>query len=193
MTAVVPVGHYLGPIFDEASGQVRFRVRVGRDPEPLDTPGEAAVWLAAHSHPDVPPNTAWTRDQILGLLPDAEEAFEALLRDGLLAEVDDGFADRYRVVPLTVGVGWRPDESGFALGVEGRRVGVDETVLAVWERGADFRTLRQACVDAAPGAPEAALSALVADLHRLLAVSAVYVDVAPDTAVDPAVDTATSR
>jgi hypothetical protein len=189
MTAVVPVGHYLGPIHDEAAGQVRFRVRVGREPEPLDTAVEAAVWLAAHSHPDLPPGTVWTRERVLGLLPGpagAADAFATLLRDGLLAEVDDGFADRYRVVPLTFGVGWQYDESGFALGTEGRRVSVGAPVLAVWERGADFATLRQACADADPRAPAAALAAMVADLHRLLAVSAVYVDVAPVATLDAA-------
>lgn len=179
---IVPVGHLLGPVHDDAVGQVRYRVRVGRDPEPLDTAAEAAVWLAAHSQPEVPAGTAWTRDRILGLtsglVPDADGVLETLLRDGLLAEVDDAFADRYRVVPLTVGVGWRLDESGLAVGVEGRRVSIDETVLAVWERGADFPTLREACADAAAEAADAALAAFVADLHRLLAVSAVYVDVA---------------
>jgi hypothetical protein len=51
-------------------------------------------------------------------------------------------------------------------------------VLAVWERGADHPTLRAACAAAAPGGAGAVLDAFVADLHRLLAANAVYVDVA---------------
>lgn len=180
--AIVPVGHYLGLVHDDSVGQARHRVRVGHDSEPLDSAEEAAVWFAAHSYANIAQPTPWTRDRILDVLPEPRNvvagAVPALLRDGLLAEVDDAFADRYRVVPLTFGIGWRYGDDGLALGVGERAVSVDETVLAVWERGTEFPTLRAACADAVPEAPDAALAAVVAALHRLLAVSAVYVDVA---------------
>lgn len=183
--AVVPVGLYLGVIHDD--DVARHRVRVGTRSEPLDTGVEAAVWFAAHSFSDLPVPTVWTRDRILAGLPDpaaGATALSALLADGLLAEVDAGFADRYRVVPLTFGLGWQADDS-LALGARERQVTVDETVLAVWERGAEYPTLRAACAAAEPETADAALAALVADLHRLLAVSAVYIDVAA-SAVDGA-------
>jgi hypothetical protein len=178
---IVPVGHYLGLVHDDTSGQSRHRVRVRYESEPLDSPIEAVVWIAANGEVNLPPSTEWTRQRIRDALPDpvaAEEALAALLRDGLLAEVDDGFADRYRVVPLTIGTGWRYGEEGLAVGVGDRAVNVDETVFAVWERGAEFPTLRAACADAFPESPDVAVDAMVANLHRLLAVSAVYVDVA---------------
>jgi hypothetical protein len=181
-TAIVPVGHYLGLVHDDSVGQPRHRVRVGRGSEPLDSAEEAAVWFAAHSFTNLAQPVLWTRDRILDVLPEprdlAASAVPILLRDGLLAEVDDAFADRHRVVPLTFGMGWRYGDDGLALGVGERAVSVDGTVLAVWERGTEFPTLREACADAAPEAPDAALSAMTSALHRLLAVSAVYVDVA---------------
>jgi hypothetical protein len=174
--AVVPVGHYLGGIYDERS--LFHRVRVGLASEPLQTADEAAVWLTAHSITNLPPGTVWTRQRILDMLPDpagGAAAFPALFANGLMAEVDDTFADRFRVVPLTYGIGWRHGEDGLALGAGDRAVYVDETVLSVWERGADFPTLRAACADAAPHAPGAALDATIAALHPMLAVSAVYI------------------
>jgi hypothetical protein len=184
--AIVPVGHYLGLVHDDSAGQARHRVRVGRESEPMDTPVEAAVWFAAHGYVEMPRSAVWTRQQVLDAVPEmlgadlpgTDAAFAALLRDGLLVEVDDGFADRYRVVPLTFGTGWRHGEDGLAVGSRQRAVSVDETAFAVWERGAEFPTLRAACADAAAESPDAALDAVLTDLHRMLAVSAVYVDVA---------------
>jgi hypothetical protein len=177
---VVPVGHYLGLVHDDSVGAARHRVRVGRESQPLDTEAEAEVWFAAHCFTNVAHPTVWTRERILDVVPHrdaAAAAFPALLTDGLLATVDSAFPDGFRVVPLTFGRGWQEDER-FALGVGERAVHVDETVLRVWECGVEHPTLRAACAAAAPGAADAALAAFVADLHRLLAVSAVYVDVA---------------
>lgn len=192
--AIVPVGHYLGVVYDDSAELARHRVRVGHQSEPIDTPVEAGVWFAAHGYAEMPRSTVWARQQVLAAvpqmlgaeLPGTDAALDALLRDGLLVEVDDGFADRYRVLPLTFGTGWRYGEDGLAVGARQRAVGVDETAFAVWERGAEFPTLRAACADAAAESPDVALDAVLADLHRMLAVSAVYVDVA-DSAADSAV------
>ena len=179
---VVPVGLYLGPVRDD-DGTVLHRVRLGDVSEPLESDVEAALWLTAHSLPDLAePTTVWNRSQLLALQPDpgaAESAFTSLLADGLLAAVGADFADRYRLMPLTFGRGWQDNGDGtdtFAIGAAERAVEVDETVLRVWECGADFPTLRAACAAAAPDRDDAALSAVVADLHRLLAVNAAYVE-----------------
>jgi hypothetical protein len=178
---VVPVGHYLGLVYDD--GVARHRVRIGARSEPLDPGAEAAVWFAAHGAAEDPGDGPWTRDRILSAVPDpaaGAAVFATMLADGVLAEVDAGFADRFRVVPLTFGLGWQTDDS-LALGARERQVTVGATVLAVWERGAEHPTLRAACVAAAPEAADAAVAAVLADLHRLLAVSAAYVDVALST------------
>jgi len=180
---VVPVGHFLGLVTDD-DGSAQFRVRVGETSEPLETPTEAAVWLTAHGLPGLVENAVWTRRQIVDLQPfpdEAATAYASLLADGLLAEVDGTFADRYRLVPLTFGRGWQ-DNAGedeiYAIGAAERSVLVDETVLAVWESGADYPTLRAACAAALPDSPGVALAAVVTALHRLLAVNAVYVELA---------------
>jgi hypothetical protein len=185
---VVPVGHLLGPVRDD-DGTALYRVRVGETSQPLETAVEAAVWLAAHGFPETVATTAWTRQHILDVQPDrdaAAAAYATLVADGLLAGVDPTFADRYRVVPLTFGRGWQ-DNAGeddvFAIGARERTVLVDETVLRVWECGAEHPTLRAACAAAVPDRADAALAAVVSDLHRLLAVNAVYIDVAADTAM----------
>lgn len=177
--AIVPIGHYLGLV--HADGVARHRVRVGHRSRTLDTADAAAVWFTAHGFSTVPPSTVWTRRRVLDALPDpagAARALPDLFDAGLIADVDDTFADRFRMVPLTYGIGWRDGETGLTVGTGERAVTVDETVLSVWERGADLPSLRAACADAAPDAAGAALAATVAALHRLLAVSAVYLDVA---------------
>lgn len=180
---VVPVGLYLGPVLDD-DGTVLHRVRVGDVSQPLESDVEAALWFTAHSLPDFPdPDAVWNRRQVLALQPDreaAEAAYPSLVADGLLAEAGPDFADRYRLVPLTFGRGWQDDGSGaddvFALGPRDRTVLVGETVLRVWECGAEHASLRSACAAAVPEAPDAAVAAVVADLHRLLAVNAAFVE-----------------
>ncbi|MDG6103921.1 hypothetical protein Daura_23620 [Dactylosporangium aurantiacum] len=177
---LVPVGHYLGLVHDDETGTARHRVRVGMASQPLEPAVEAPVWFAAHEGTVLPLPTGGVRDRLRGVLPHVamrRAVTATLLNEGMLAEVDAGFADRYQVLPLTYGRGWQTDDS-LALGAGERTVCVDETVLAVWERGAEHPTLRAACAAAAPAAPGAALAAFVGALHRLLRVHAVYVDVA---------------
>lgn len=182
---VVPVGHFLGQVFDD-DGSVRYRVRVADASHPLETLAEAGVWLAAHGFPDVVATEVWTRQHVIDVQGDreaAEAAYATLLAGGLIAEVDSTFADRYRLIPLTYGRGWQDDpgdDDVYALGAPERSVLVGETVLRVWESGADHPTLRAAC--AAAGPADAALAAVVTDLHRLLTVNAVYVEVAAGAA-----------
>jgi hypothetical protein len=148
MTAIVPIGHYLGPIHD-GTGPARHLVRVGRSAVTLASDAEAAAWLAAHGRPDA--TDPWTRERIAA----PGGAIDDLLAAGLLAgTADAGFADRYRLMPLQMG-----DPT-------------DEPLLRLWECAPEHPTLRAAC--AAAGVPLDEVTRT--GLHRLLAVNAVYVD-----------------
>jgi hypothetical protein len=184
---VVPIGHYLGPVYDGA-GPSRHRVRVGRAPVVLASDAEAAIWLAAHGWPEEPGAPPWTRQRILdavAVTADPGAAFDALLAAGLLAVAGPDFPDRYRLMPLTVGAGVQPDGAGFVVGTGDRAVAVDDTVFRVWECAGEHPTLRAACAAVAavaasetPPAAGTVLDAVRAGLHGLLAVDAAYLDVA---------------
>jgi hypothetical protein len=149
MSPIVPVGHYLGPIHN-GTGAPRHVVRVGRSAMTLASDAEAVAWLAAHGVPDA--TDPWTRERIAA----TGGTIDDLLAAGLLAETADaGFPDRYRLMPLFT-----------------HDVPTDEPLARLWEYAPEHPTLRAAC--AAAGAPLDEVTRT--GLHRLLAVTAAYLD-----------------
>jgi hypothetical protein len=73
-------------------------------------------------------------------IEDAQRHVEALLRRGVLAAADDsaGFAQQYRLLPLFIGLGNRPDDPDhFAIGVPGLEplATVGATTYELWQWG----------------------------------------------------------
>jgi sugar/nucleoside kinase (ribokinase family) len=178
VTALVfPVGHYLGPLHDEASARPAYHlVRVGREVLSLTGGAETAVWMAAHGSFTGDGVAPVTRETVLSSVPawlstGAGDAFAALLEAGLLigAEAVGGC----RLGPLMIGLGARAEGDGFAIGVGGLELVVDEPLFRVWECAPDYPTVAAACE-----AARADLAETVGGLHRLLCVNAAYLDAA---------------
>ncbi|WP_427886064.1 hypothetical protein ACQHIV_26300 [Kribbella sp. GL6] len=114
---IFPVGRGAGPrSVDE------YVVRVGGTAEVLSE-SEFAAWVRAHQsdYPD-------------------QERVDELLRRGLLVRVDDvnTFAQQYRLLPLYIGLGNRPDDpEQFAIGLPGLGplAVVPATTYELWQWG----------------------------------------------------------
>ncbi|MFD7161025.1 hypothetical protein ACFV9C_41025 [Kribbella sp. NPDC059898] len=114
---IFPVGHGAGP---RSVGE--YVVRVGGTAEVLSEP-EFAVWVRAHQ-------SDYTDQQHV----------DELLRRGLLVQVDDVnvFAQQYRLLPLYIGLGNRPDDpQQFAIGLPGLEplAVVPATTYELWQWG----------------------------------------------------------
>ncbi|MGZ0148970.1 hypothetical protein ACXJJ3_17985 [Kribbella sp. WER1] len=114
---IFPVGHGAGPRAND-----EYVIRVGGAEEVLSEP-EFAAWVRAHEEDYT--------DQ---------EQVDVLLRRGLLVQVDDvnAFAQQYRLLPLFIGLGNRPDDQQqFAIGVPGLEplAVVSATTYELWQWG----------------------------------------------------------
>lgn len=161
MTAVFPVGHGAGTF-----------VRVGRTAEQL-TENEFGAWVVAHRMATVADlvNAGFERD------------VAGLLRRGVLVEVTDpvSFAHQYRLTPLFLGLGNRPDAPDrFAIGVPGLEplATVDSAAYELWQWGWVAPSLWAHCEVLAtireqeghePATPDAQLGHVLGLLPSLLA------------------------
>lgn len=114
---IFPVGHGAGPRSSD-----EYIVRVGGAEEVLSE-SEFAVWVDAHQSDSTD-----------------EQHVDELLRRGLLVRVDDvtAFAHQYRLLPLFIGLGNRPDDpKGFAIGLPGLEplAVVPATTYELWQWG----------------------------------------------------------
>ncbi|MGW6197307.1 hypothetical protein ACWF0M_14285 [Kribbella sp. NPDC055110] len=127
---IFPIGHGAGPHTDQ------HVVRVGRTAEQLSE-SEFGVWVLAHRSAD--------KDELLATcadagIDDAQRHVDELLRRGVLAAVEDAtrFAQQYRLLPLFIGLGNRPDDpEQFAIGVPGLKplAIVGATMYELWQWG----------------------------------------------------------
>ena len=181
---VFPIGHGAGPYF--AGDPMRHVVRIGRTAEFLSEP-EFRVWELAHRSAEV---TNLLAECEAARVDDAEQHLDALLRRGVLAPVDDAvaFAHRYRLRPLFVGLGNRPDDPGhFAIGVPGLEplATVGPMTYELWQWGWVAPSLWAHCevlatigeqVGEEPGAPAAQLGTVLDGVFALLSRFVVVLD-----------------
>ena len=178
-TAVFPVGHGAGPfVLAQQQEPAHHVVRRGRTPEQLGE-SEFGTWVLAHRRSTVTDLVAAGPE--FGL-PDIEQQVDGLLRRGLLVEVTDpaSFAERYRLAPLFVGLGNRPDDlEQFAIGVPGLEplATVSSAAFELWQWGWVAPSLWAHCEVLAtigeqeadgPSTPDAQLGTVLGGLHSLL-------------------------
>jgi hypothetical protein len=176
MTALFPIGHGAGP--DASTESMPYVVRVGRTAEQLSAP-EFGVWLLAHRLTHVTELAAACADADID---DPERHVDTLLSRGLLAAADDvtAFAQRYRLLPLFVGLGNRPDDpERFAIGVPGLEplATLGSIAYELWQWGWVAPSLWAHCevlatigeTADAPGTASAQLGAILDGVSVLLA------------------------
>ncbi|GAA0714144.1 hypothetical protein Drose_25720 [Dactylosporangium roseum] len=184
MTALVPVGLYLGAFPDGRGhwtrlGALVHEVRRGAEVEVL-TGEEYTAWLLAH-------DTDTERVGSDGLAT----ARERLIERGLLVESPRGdtavtvFARTYRIMPLLLGLGPSGSVAGwFAIGSPDRElVSVPPVTYEIWSCAPAYPTLWEACaslVAPAGSDPVRVVEAVLRDLHHLLSCTGAYVDPAVD-------------
>ena len=192
---VYPIGQLIGvrAVVDQ------FDVRVGAALHSLPA-ADFGVWAMAHGPADHVPRP-WTPDALaeqaaaVGL--DAfPERLARLQEEGLLALAAPGTASarelalRVRMVPLVVGLGnsaQAPD--AYSVGLPGRPLAVLSAAAydlfewahmetSLWRacEGAAATAARVGIADTTATDPEALLSSLLGDLHRLLTPNAVHLD-----------------
>lgn len=183
-----PVGHLLGSDYDEETGTVLQRVRVGPDVIYLNGP-RYTIWALAHGGGERGSDQPWNRAAVLQAaegLPDPAATVDALLADGLLAAVgpDAGaaetFAREHRLVPLMLGLGNLPDAPEvYQIGLPGQPVlQVSAAVFDLYRWAQQETDLWSASqrTGARFGDPTALINALVAVLHTLVAPGSACLD-----------------
>ncbi|MCZ2838247.1 hypothetical protein [Modestobacter sp. VKM Ac-2985] len=192
---VYPIGQLIGvrAVVDQ------FDVRVGAALHSL-TSAEFGVWAMAHGPADHQPRP-WTPDALAAQadavgLPDCAQRLARLQEQGLVALAAPGtdsardLARRVRMVPLVLGLGnsaGAPD--AYAVGLPGRPLAVlSAAAYDLFEWAHMETSLWRACEGAAATAarvgitdplatdPDALLTSLLEDLHRLLTPNAVHLD-----------------
>ena len=192
---VYPIGQLIGvrAVVDQ------FDVRVGAALHSL-TSAEFGVWAMSHGPADHVARP-WTPDALAAQaaavgLPDAEQRLDRLHEQGLVALAAPGtpsareLAARVRMVPLVLGLGnsaSAPD--AYSVGLPGRPLAVLSAAAydlfewahmetSLWRacEGAAATAARVGIADAQATDPEALLTSLLGDLHRLLTPNAVYLD-----------------
>ena len=197
---LVPIGHDLGPLYEEIGVHRRVQqVRVGADVVELDD-HDFVVWLLTHgtSAEDRP-----TRSTVLAAAAQfgldrgkADAAITRFLADGLLVEIELGgpsalaFARRHQLFPLMLGLGQDTDEPSMRLvGLYEQPVAqVSSAVYDVWFWSHLAPNLWTACHDAAETArragmtdqteldPSQVLAGALGAVHGLLSCRAAYID-----------------
>lgn len=181
MKVVIPLGQFFGT---RHVGDAHARnIRVGADVIPLDDPHFGA-WALAHGLPAEVADRPWTREAVSDAAGRTiDTLLDGLIADGVAAEyvpATDGprFARTHRMGHRMVGLGntaERPDE--FAIGLFDRpMVHVPRDLYDLWDAGQLALTLWEACAAVAPDRPDELATTLLANLHRLLAMSVVYVE-----------------
>lgn len=192
---VYPIGQLIGvrAVVDQ------FDVRVGAALHSL-TSAEFGVWAMAHGPADHVPRP-WTPDALAAQaeavgLPDCARQLDRLQEQGLVALAAPGtesardLARRVRMVPLVLGLGnsaTAPD--AYAVGLPGRPLAVLSAAAydlfewahmetSLWRacEGAAATATRVGIADALATDPDALLTSLLEDLHRLLTPNAVHLD-----------------
>ncbi|MCZ2806147.1 hypothetical protein O2W18_13595 [Modestobacter sp. VKM Ac-2983] len=192
---VYPIGQLIGvrAVVDQ------FDVRVGAALHSL-TSAEFGVWAMAHGPADHQPRP-WTPDALAAQaeavgLPDCVQRLDRLQEQGLVALAAPGtdsardLARRVRMVPLVLGLGnsaAAPD--AYAVGLPGRPLAVLSAAAydlfewahmetSLWRacEGAATTAARVGITDTLATDPDALLTSLLEDLHRLLTPNAVHLD-----------------
>ncbi|HZX06357.1 hypothetical protein [Kribbella sp.] len=127
---ILPVGHGAGPDTEH------YVVRVGSAAEQLSEQ-EFGVWVLAHRTTDL---TELLAACAVTGIDNAQQHVDGLLGRGLLAQIEDltSFARQYRLLPLFIGLGNRPDDPGqFAIGLPGLEplAVVPATTYELWRWG----------------------------------------------------------
>jgi hypothetical protein len=189
----------IGQLIRVRAADDEFHVRVGADLQRLSA-ADFSVWAMTHGPADHVPRP-WTVDELavqartVGLA-DAPDRLVRLHETGLVAFAAPGtesglaLAQRVRMVPLVLGLGnsaGNPD--AYSVGLPGRPLAVlSAAAYDLFEWSTMETSLWRACQGAASTAarvgiddplasdPEAVLTALLADLHRLLTPNAVCLD-----------------
>jgi hypothetical protein len=200
---VLPLGHAMGPFHQHRGAPPAYWVvRLGWDSPLLPDQATADVWALAHGRLDRAGQAPWTRAELCRAAVEAgvaepDAVVLALLERGLLVEVTPGtdaaaeFADTHRVQSLLLGLGELPDAPGVdGIGLLGMPAlaRVPLCTYEFWQWGHLWPTLTEAAAglaEMAAQAPEHApeeadpvqvLDRVLRQLHRLLAVGAVYLD-----------------
>jgi len=176
-----------------------FHVRVGAELHRLTSP-DFGVWAMSHGPADHVPRP-WTPEALSAQadavgLPDATDRLARLQEQGLVALAAPGtesgvaLAQRVRLVPLVLGLGNSAENpDAYSVGLPGRPLVVlSAAAYDLFEWAHMERSLWAACEGAAATAarvglddplvtdPEALLTSLLGDLHRLLTPNAVHLD-----------------
>jgi hypothetical protein len=159
---LLPVGHYLGPVYPGRDAPPSFHVvRLGWQQLRLSDPEHLETWLLCHGEPDRATQdranqdrTGGERDATVGTrsavlmtaaerdVADAEPALEDLLDQGLVVEVtpDDAesvtrFARSHRLQPLLTGIGHDQEHPLDMIGIAGLVVALEAMprVFEVWQ------------------------------------------------------------
>jgi hypothetical protein len=217
---LVPIGHYVGAVYQDGERGVRRQVRRGATFHDL-TDDQFAIWSAAHgTQQAVQAGVAWQRRSVeehpkVAGLAGAGGLIDEMLDIGLLAQVTPGrdqileFARSYRLVPLMLGLGNSPDDPDMLdIGFLHQPVlsvsypiydlwqwsTVDDSMWATCENAADVAQ-RSGYTNPAYVDPSRLLTGLLRSLHALLVARAAYLDIGfrlnwPDVA---ALDTTAAR
>lgn len=209
---VVPVGHSIGTRHDDlpAGSTHCHQVRVGAEIlEPTDL--EFRLWSLAHGMgermDDSDSRRPWTRDVLIeeaasgtGDRAQVERAVDSLYRQQLLDEVNPAapeatrFAERYRLLPLALGLGTRAEDGLTGVGLLNFPAVLLAPALAdLWQWSPMSPNLWDACRQSAEVAkaaklddaeqtdPERVLSGVLGSLHVLLAGAVACVDLCVGT------------
>ena len=200
---VFPLGHHMGPFHQHRGAPPSYWiVRLGWDSPLLHDQASADVWALAHGLSDSVGLQPWTRSQVRGAateagIADSDAVLDGLIARGLVAEFSPGtpaaaeFARTHRVQSLLLGLGELPDEKGVdGIGLFGLPP-LARVLLGTyefWQWGHLWPTLAEAAEGLAEMAaqspqhapdeadPGQVLDRVLRELHELLAVGAVYLD-----------------
>jgi hypothetical protein len=199
---LVPIGHYVGAVYQDDARGVRRQVRRGATFHDL-TDDQFAVWSAAHGTQEaVQAGLAWQRrsveqhPQVAGLAG-ASGLIDEMLDIGLLAEVTPGrdqaleFARSHRLVPLMLGLGNSTDDPDMLdIGFLNQPVlSVSYPIYDLWQWSTMDDSVWATCESAADVAqregytnpdyvdPARLLTGLLRSLHALLVARAAYLDI----------------
>lgn len=199
---LVPIGHYVGAVYQDGERGVRRQVRRGATFHDL-TADQFAVWSAAHGTQEaVQAGLAWQRRSVeehpqVADVPGASGLIDEMLDLGLLAEVTPGreqvleFARSYRLVPLMLGLGTSTDNPDlFDIGFLHQPVlSVSYPIYDLWQWSTVDDSVWATCESAADVAkrsgytspdyidPTRLLVGMVRSLHALLVSRAAYLDI----------------
>lgn len=197
---VFPIGQCGGRIGAADAPEAQYRVRIGT--RTFTLPNDRFTgWVAGHGSPSLPDGAMWTLTAATHTLAamgaaDAAAVLDGLRADGLLDEVDladaVGFAQRYRLAPLLLGLGDSAQApGGYPIGLPDLpMLALSRPLNAIWEWADTTADLWAACQrfaeaerefddhDPRMADPPRVLEDLLGELHGLLQGNAAYLDLA---------------